>query len=186
MNYKRRRKEEGSRMIEDPYKYWASVRMPLTKRSSGPTGTGEKIPSGPESGDKKPPGKCRRSTQPTSRSKTRRKRRQTRAVTAAKAVRGYGSQGGYAAGYYDPSALPPAAELWQPDRRPVSAGSVPVSALRALSGGAEYTEQLYRPGRRWYYLSALANDGLGNQVTALEHIRRAVSMDPATRNTWTL
>lgn len=31
---------------------------------------------------------------------------------------------------------------------------------------------------RWYYLSALANDGLGNQVTALEHIRRAVSMDP--------
>ena len=31
---------------------------------------------------------------------------------------------------------------------------------------------------RWYYLSALANDGVGNQVTALEHIRRAVSMDP--------
>lgn len=31
---------------------------------------------------------------------------------------------------------------------------------------------------RWYYLSALANDGLGNQVTALEHIRRALSMEP--------
>ena len=31
---------------------------------------------------------------------------------------------------------------------------------------------------RWYYLSALANDGIGNQVTALEHIRKAVSMDP--------
>ncbi len=31
---------------------------------------------------------------------------------------------------------------------------------------------------RWYYLSALANDGLGNQITAMEHIRRAVSMDP--------
>ncbi len=31
---------------------------------------------------------------------------------------------------------------------------------------------------QWYYLSALANSGLGNQVTALEHIRRAVSMDP--------
>ena len=30
----------------------------------------------------------------------------------------------------------------------------------------------------WYYLSALANDGLGNQVTALEHIRKAVSMEP--------
>lgn len=36
------------------------------------------------------------------------------------------------------------------------------------------------PGRdaQWYYLSALANEGLGNQVTALEHMRRAVSMDP--------
>ncbi len=31
---------------------------------------------------------------------------------------------------------------------------------------------------RWYYLSALANYGMGNQVTALEHIRKAVSMEP--------
>ena len=31
---------------------------------------------------------------------------------------------------------------------------------------------------RWYYYSALANSGLGNQVTALEHIRKAVSMEP--------
>ena len=31
---------------------------------------------------------------------------------------------------------------------------------------------------RWYYLSALAHSNLGNQVTALEHIRRAVSMEP--------
>ncbi len=31
---------------------------------------------------------------------------------------------------------------------------------------------------RWYYLSALANNGIGNQVTALEHIKRAVSMEP--------
>lgn len=31
----------------------------------------------------------------------------------------------------------------------------------------------------WYYLSALANKGLGNQVTAMEHIRKAVSMDPS-------
>ena len=34
---------------------------------------------------------------------------------------------------------------------------------------------------RWYYLSALANDGVGNQVTALEHIRKAVSMEPDNR-----
>ena len=31
---------------------------------------------------------------------------------------------------------------------------------------------------QWYYLSALAHNGLGNQVTALEHIRKAVSMEP--------
>ncbi len=35
-----------------------------------------------------------------------------------------------------------------------------------------------RRDARWYYISALANDGLGNQVTALEHIRKAVSMEP--------
>lgn len=34
---------------------------------------------------------------------------------------------------------------------------------------------------RWYYLSSLANHGLGNQVTALEHIRRAISMEPDNR-----
>ena len=32
---------------------------------------------------------------------------------------------------------------------------------------------------QWYYLSAIANDGLGNQIVALEHIRRAVSLDPS-------
>ena len=44
-------------------------------------------------------------------------------------------------------------------------------ALNALSNSGERNA-------RWYYLSALANDGLGNQVTALEHIRKAVSMEP--------
>ena len=44
-------------------------------------------------------------------------------------------------------------------------------ALNALNSASQRNA-------RWYYLSALANDGLGNQVTALEHIRRAVSMEP--------
>ena len=44
-------------------------------------------------------------------------------------------------------------------------------AINALNSSTERNA-------RWYYLSALANDGLGNQVTALEHIRRAVSMEP--------
>jgi len=34
---------------------------------------------------------------------------------------------------------------------------------------------------QWYYLSALAHNGVGNQVTALEYIRRAVSMEPDNR-----
>ena len=88
-----------------------------------------------------------------------------------------GSQGGYG---YDPFG-----GAWQ---RTYQNGN---------SGGDQYQQaaaQYIRFGRyhealnalnncreknaRWYYLSALANDGLGNQVTALEHIRRAVSMEP--------
>ena len=44
-------------------------------------------------------------------------------------------------------------------------------ALNILSNSQEHNA-------RWYYISALANNGLGNQVTALEHIRKAVSMEP--------
>ncbi len=44
-------------------------------------------------------------------------------------------------------------------------------AINTLNAVQERTAQ-------WYYLSALAHSGLGNQVTALEHIRRAVSMEP--------
>ena len=44
-------------------------------------------------------------------------------------------------------------------------------ALNALANATERNA-------RWYYLSALANDGVGNQVTAMEHIKRAVSMEP--------
>lgn len=34
---------------------------------------------------------------------------------------------------------------------------------------------------RWYYYSALAHAGLGNQVAALEHARRAQTMEPGNR-----
>ena len=44
-------------------------------------------------------------------------------------------------------------------------------AVNALSNSAERNAH-------WYYLSARAHYGMGNQVTALEHIRRAVSMEP--------
>ena len=44
-------------------------------------------------------------------------------------------------------------------------------ALNILSNSTHRNAQ-------WYYLSALANNGLGNDVTAMEHIRKAVSMEP--------
>ena len=39
-------------------------------------------------------------------------------------------------------------------------------------------QQIQNRNALWYYLSAIANDALGNQITALEHIRKAVSMEP--------
>lgn len=44
-------------------------------------------------------------------------------------------------------------------------------ALNALANVSERTAE-------WYYLSAQANMGMGNRVTALEHARMAVSMAP--------
>lgn len=44
-------------------------------------------------------------------------------------------------------------------------------ALNVLSGMEGKTAQ-------WYYLSAIANNGLGNNVVALEHAKRALSMEP--------
>ncbi len=44
-------------------------------------------------------------------------------------------------------------------------------ALNALANAT-------RRDARWYYLSSLAHAGLGNQITALEHIRQAVALDP--------
>lgn len=44
-------------------------------------------------------------------------------------------------------------------------------ALNVLSGLGERTA-------RWYFLSAMANSGLGNNVTALEHAKKAVQMEP--------
>lgn len=35
---------------------------------------------------------------------------------------------------------------------------------------------------RWYYYSALAHAGLGNQIAALEHAKRAAAMEPGNRD----
>ena len=97
-----------------------------------------------------------------------------------------GQSGGYGGGYYDPFG----------GYGPFGGGYGQYGGANQQTGDS-YQQAAYnyiRFGRyreainalanstqrnaRWYYLSALANEGLGNQVTVLEHIRRAVSMEP--------
>ena len=87
-----------------------------------------------------------------------------------------GSYGGYSYG--------PFRDAWEKQNRYTGSGDpYQQSAYQYIFYG-KYQEALnalqnsQEKNARWYYLSALANDGLGNQVTALEHIRRAVSMEP--------
>ena len=83
--------------------------------------------------------------------------------------------GGYGGGYYDPFGgyhrQNPGGDQYQQSAYQYIMFGRYAEALNILNRCTERNA-------RWYYLSALANDGLGNQVTALEHIRRAVSMEP--------
>lgn len=38
--------------------------------------------------------------------------------------------------------------------------------------------QIKRKDARWYYLSAIVNSGLGNNVTAVEHAKKALELEP--------
>ena len=87
--------------------------------------------------------------------------------------------GGYGGGYYDPFG----GYGQYGGNRQQSGDSYQQAAYNYIRFG-RYREAINALANsadrnaRWYYLSALANDGLGNQVTAMEHIRRAVSMEP--------
>ena len=87
---------------------------------------------------------------------------------------GYGTYGSYGSYGYDPFGS---------YQRQATGDQYQQSAYQYIRYG-RYQEALNAlnnsPDRnaRWYYLSALANNGVGNQVTALEHIKRAVSMEP--------
>ena len=88
--------------------------------------------------------------------------------------------GGYQGGYgYDPFG-----GAWQQRQYQQGGADQYLNAARQYIAFGRYAEALnilqnvQNKTARWYYLSALANDGLGNQVMALEHIRRAVSMEP--------
>lgn len=100
---------------------------------------------------------------------------------AAQNQSGYGSQqsyGGYGSYGYDPFG-----GYSQTYQKQATGDQYQQAAYQYIRYG-RYQEALNvlqnstDRNARWYYLSALAHNGLGNQVTALEHIRRAVSMDP--------
>ena len=82
---------------------------------------------------------------------------------------GYGSYGGY--GNYGGYSQQSAGDQYQRSAFQYIMYGRYQEALNIL-------QNIQNRDARWYYLSALANDGLGNQDTALEHIRRAVSMEP--------
>lgn len=92
---------------------------------------------------------------------------------------GQGSYGGYTTYGFDPFAE------WfrQQARRQQRGDSYQQSAYRYLVDHQfeEALKALENSTNRdgyWYYLSAIANDGLDNQVTALEHIRKAITLEP--------
>ena len=90
-----------------------------------------------------------------------------------------GSQGSYGGYGYDPFG-----GAWQRAYQQSQQGDPYLRSAAQYIRFGRYQEALNalqnsrEKSARWYYLSAIANDGLGNQVTALEHIKRAVSMEP--------
>lgn len=75
---------------------------------------------------------------------------------------GYGQQGGYATGGYTPELQ--AARNYILNRRFREARTV--------------LDRVQQRTARWYYLSALAHNGLGSQLDALQDARTAVQMEP--------
>lgn len=94
---------------------------------------------------------------------------------------GQSSQSGYGGYGYDPFG-----GAWQQYTRQQTGDSYQQAAeqyirFRRFREALNALSSSTNRNARWYYLSALANDGLGNRATALEHIKRAVSMEPDNR-----
>ena len=86
--------------------------------------------------------------------------------TAQTYGRSYGGYGGYHYGGYSQG---------EPDYMRAAAQYIRFGRFHEALA---LLERVSDRNAQWYYLSAVANDMVGNQVTALEHIRKAVSMEP--------
>ncbi len=101
----------------------------------------------------------------------------------------YGNTG-YGQGYgqgYDPFGYGPFGGYQQSGQQ--SSGYEDEASMHLKAAANYINSQHYREAlnvlnnivnrsARWYYLSAIANMGIGNNVTAMEHAKRAVDMEP--------
>ena len=84
----------------------------------------------------------------------------------------FGGFGGFGEGYrrrqqtYD-----------DPDERYFMAAANYIRA-RSFREALNVLNQIDNKNGKWYYYSAIAHSGLGNQARALEHIRRAIELEP--------
>ncbi len=115
---------------------------------------------------------------------------------------GYGTAGGYGAGSGNPfegygyggygqdyrrgSAFDDFFGAWQRAAGQQQEESTDMQAARNYINAGEYQSYLnvlkrieeYNRTARWYYYSAIANSGLGNNAIALEHAERAAGLEP--------
>ena len=97
----------------------------------------------------------------------------------AQQSRGYNPYGAYGGGYYDPFG----GYRQRTSSQSGYSTTYHQAAYNYIRFGryreaVNVLQSVSNRDAQWYYLSALANEGLGNQVTALEHMKRAVSMEP--------
>jgi molecular chaperone DnaJ len=96
-----------------------------------------------------------------------------------KAYQSSGGYGGYGYGYgYDPFGSSQQSQSYtNRDDQNLRVAQQYIQ-FRQFESALNVLQHVADHNARWYYLSAVANYGLGNQVTALEYMRRAVSMEP--------
>ena len=91
---------------------------------------------------------------------------------------GFGGWGGYNNSGYGYNTQNEASKWGNDDVSTRLKGAYNYVASRNYSQAVNVLNGISTRDARWYYVSALANNGLGNQALALEHAGRAVQMDP--------
>ena len=95
---------------------------------------------------------------------------------------GYGNYGGFGSGYgntgYGSSGFGNSGTGYEEDGHLRAAGNYVRNGYYKEARTVLDSMDESSRSARWYYYSALAHAGLGNQVAALEHARRAAALEP--------